>query len=356
MRYHLFVVVAIGAVALCGISCGSGVSPLIVPGVEVAYTTPSGGVAFDSEVVPSEAIILTFNEAVGEIEAALTCDGAAQSITLEVISATQFEVVLPSSGLPQKSHCVLTITILGTSIVITQSFDVGCAASDDFSNAATLDTTADSYNYGSGCWLTNYVRFVPDDYVIADGMLAMDSAQPLFTGDGFTHYAMVGKRIAGAEYTVTIPLDFDYIFTDPAADGEVQLQLIVTNSYAPLFENRVAPLLIMGYGVRLDTGVTERTCWEGMATNVGVPVDPIPFICGDGSRVPYFAFTKSGTVFTPVFSFDGGATWTTYDAVDLGAAYADEVYVFILSYSAQVDAATALISEVSFTGDAVFVK
>lgn len=352
--------------------------------VSIESYTDSTGVSLDGGTIdPTKAIIATFGSAVTSITVAMTCDGVVQDLTVMPLSETQFSIIPTSGRFPQKTTCDMSINAVGASAtsasvsatsastnvnksIVTQTFEIGCDTLDMFDNSKTLDRTAASLAYGSGCWKINLEDVPIGDYLMLGGLLEIDGA----TGAGefeFAKYPMVAKRISGEAYGVTLETaDIVEKFPEIAADDRIQIFMILSPNLYTLYDE------VPSFSGTLSVTVSMDWDEENEHTNYKITVRVIDGVetvveaeedIGHFDDVPFSGFIKEGNIVTPFFSVDSGVTKSFFDIegsanVDMSQYFGDEdaldVGIFVIAREHQT-VATVFIDAFNVEGDASFV-
>lgn len=320
--FAIFVSLAF-VLAGCGHDGGQVTIPDGTGEVSIESMVDSTGASLEGATIdPGKTIIVTFASTVSSIIAYLECDGDAVDLDVIPIAANQFGLFPKVGRFPQKTTCVLSVHALEASASTnasanasvstiesfnTETFDIGCDVLDNFDNSKTLDPTAASLAYGSGCW-----KFAGNGSVdMLSGLLLFDDlANP---ADNVA--SMFYKRTSGSNYTIELAganslYDFD---TTLGRSEAVTYALMISQDFTAFMVEPVGAVFV-GYRVRYDDNGKDIdfTCLAGGSDHLQTELEE----CGDGSVFPNIGIIREGQTFTPYYSFDGGVTKTLFDLVD----------------------------------------
>ena len=322
--FTMFVVLAF-VVAGCDHDGGQVTIPDGTGEVSIESMVDSTGASLEGATIdPGKAITVTFASAVSSIIAYLECDGDAVDLDVVPIAANQFGLFPKAGNFPQKTTCNLSVNALEASVSTnasanasvstiksfnTETFDVGCDVLDTFDNSKTLDPTAASLAYGSGCWKFNESGSVD----MLSGLLLFDD---LVINPADNVAPMLYKRTSGSNYTIELAgvnSLYDFDTTLGRSEGVIYV-VMISQDLPAFFTDPSMGAVYVGYDVRYENvgDVIGFTCIAGGSSYLPTDLKG----CGDGSVFPNVGIIREGQTFTPYYSFDGGATKRLFDLED----------------------------------------
>jgi len=238
---------------------------------------------------------------------------------------------------------------------------------DTFDNPKTLDRTAASLAYGSGCWRMNLEDVSIANYLMLGSLLEIDGATAA-AGSEIDKLPMVWKRTNGDTYTAMLRItDIVDNLSEEWEDDHIQVNLMLALDLFTFFDDpwSYPAGLFINASLVWDEGSEQTNYWINVSVFDGgsEPVVAAEIDIGHFDDVPYVGFIKTGDVVTPFFSVDDGVTKWFFDiggsaGIDMsqyfGGADALDIGIAVTA-SEDLSVATVFIDALDVVGDVSFV-